>query len=100
MPSANALWTKGRHTIGFGGSYSFTQLNTADRRTGIGSIATADFGQFLQGYVTPDDDYNVTTFLQGDANRYFRANQVGMYLQDVVTVAVMREWQARGASAA
>jgi Carboxypeptidase regulatory-like domain/TonB dependent receptor len=82
QPSANALWTKGKHTIGFGASYSFTQLNTIDRRAGIGSVATADFGQFLQGYVTPDDDYNVTTFLQGDANRYFRANQLGMYLQD------------------
>ncbi|HXP09674.1 MAG TPA: TonB-dependent receptor, partial [Acidobacteriaceae bacterium] len=82
QPSGNALWTKGKHTIGFGGSYSFTQLNTADRRAGIGSVASADFGQFLQGAVTPDDDYNVTTFLQGDANRYFRANQLGLFLQD------------------
>ena len=32
--------------------------------------------------VTPDDSYNVTTFLQGDANRYFRANEVGVFLQD------------------
>ena len=82
QPSGNALWTKGKHTIGFGGSYSFTQLNTIDRRAGIGSIASADFGQFLQGSVTPNDDYNVTTFLQGDANRYFRASQLGLYLQD------------------
>src|ERR1700744_1956969 len=62
QPSGNALWTKGKHTIGFGGSYSFTQLNTADRRAGIGSVASADFGQFLQGYVTPDENYNVFTF--------------------------------------
>jgi hypothetical protein len=82
QPSGNALWTKGKHTIGFGGSYSFTQLNTADRRAGIGSVASADFGQFLQGAVTPNDSYNVTTFLQGDANRYFRANQLGLFLQD------------------
>ena len=82
QPSGNAIWTNGKHTIGFGGSYSFTQLNTIDRRTGTGSVASADLGQFFQGAVTPNDSYNVTTFLQGDANRYFRANQLGLFLQD------------------
>jgi hypothetical protein len=82
QPSGNAIWTRGKHTIGFGGSYSFTQLNTIDRRPGTGSVASADLGQFFQGAVTPNDSYNVTTFLQGDANRYFRANQLGFYLQD------------------
>ena len=82
QPSGNALWTLGKHTIGFGGSYSYTQLNTIDKRTGTGSIATADLSQFAQGLVTPNYAYNVTTFLQGDANRYFRSNQVGLYVQD------------------
>ncbi len=79
MPSANAIWVKGKHSIGFGGSYSFTQLNIRDRRTGIGSgVASADLGQFMNGLVTPNDDYNVTTFMQGNANRYYRANQLGV----------------------
>jgi Carboxypeptidase regulatory-like domain/TonB dependent receptor len=83
QPSGNAIWVKGKHSIGFGGSYSFTQLNIRDRRTGIGSgVATADLGQFMQGLVTPNDDYNVTTFMQGNANRYYRANQLGLFLQD------------------
>ncbi len=82
QPSGNAIWVKGKHSIGFGGSYSFTQLNIRDRRPGTGTIASNDFGQFLNGLVTPDDDYNVTTFLQGNANRYYRANQLGMFLQD------------------
>jgi hypothetical protein len=82
QPSGNAIWVRGKHSIGFGGSYSFTQLNIRDRRTGTGSVATADLGQFFQGYVTPNDDYNVTTFLQGNANRYYRANQLGLFLQD------------------
>jgi Carboxypeptidase regulatory-like domain/TonB dependent receptor len=82
QPSGNAIWTKGKHTASFGGSYSFTQLNTRDRRTNTGSIATADLGQFMQGLVTTNDDFNVTTFLQGDANRYFRSNQLGLYLED------------------
>ena len=43
MPSANAIWIHGRHTFTFGGSYSYTQLNTRDRRTNQGIISTADF---------------------------------------------------------
>jgi hypothetical protein len=82
MPSANAIWTLGKHTVTFGGSYEYTQLNTRDRRTGKGIIATADFSQFLQGLVTTNYDFNTTAFLQGDANRYYRANQVGTYVQD------------------
>ena len=82
QPSGNAIWTRGKHTIDFGGSYSFTQLNTRDRRTDTGSIATADLSQFMQGLVTPNFDFNVTTFLQGDANRYYRANQIGLFLED------------------
>jgi hypothetical protein len=82
QPSGNAIWVRGKHSIGFGGSYSYTQLNIRDRRPGTGTIASPDLGQFFQGVVTPDDDYNVTTFLQGNANRYYRANQLGLFLQD------------------
>jgi hypothetical protein len=84
-PSASAVWMLGRHSVSFGGSYSYTQLNTIDRRTGTGTIAADDFSQFAQGLVTPGSagsQFYVTTFLQGNANRYYRANQVGLYLQD------------------
>src|SRR5271168_3991859 len=82
MPSANAIWTRGKHTFTFGGSYAYTQLNTRDRRTNQGIIASADFGQFVQGLVTTNDDFTTTKFLQGDANRYMRAGQSGAYIQD------------------
>jgi hypothetical protein len=84
-PAANAIWALGRHTVSFGGNYGYTQLNTIDKRTGIGTVATDDFSQMIQGYVTPGSSstgFYVTSFLQGDASRYYRANQVGMYLQD------------------
>jgi hypothetical protein len=45
-------------------------------------ISTADFSQFVQGIVNYNDDFTTTKFLQGDANRYYRAGQVGMFLQD------------------
>jgi hypothetical protein len=84
-PSGNAIWMLGKHTIAFGASYSYTQLNTIDKRTGKGTVATDDFSQFVQGFVTPGSSatgFYVTSFLQGDASRYYRANQLGMYVQD------------------
>ncbi len=39
----------GKHTVSFGATYSYTQLNTIDKRTGTGTIATDDFSQFVQG---------------------------------------------------
>ena len=84
-PSGNAILTVGKHTIGFGTSYTYTQLNTIDKRTGTGTIATDDFSQFVQGFVSPGSSasgFYVTSFLQGDASRYYRSNQLGMYLQD------------------
>ncbi|MGO8986082.1 MAG: TonB-dependent receptor domain-containing protein [Terriglobales bacterium] len=82
MPSANAIWMRGKHTFTFGGSYAYTQLNTRDRRTDQGIVAFADFGQLLQGLVTTNDDFTTTKFLQGNADRYMRAGQAGLYLQD------------------
>ena len=90
QPSANAIWTLGKHTITFGTSYSYTQLNTIDRRTGNGTIATDDLSAYAQGYVTPGGSstgFYVSTYLQGDANRYYRANQIGSYLQDKFQVS-------------
>jgi hypothetical protein len=84
-PSGNAIWILGKHTISFGASYTYTQLNTIDKRTGTGTVASDDFSQFVQGYVTPGSSatgFYVTSFLQGDASRYYRANQLGTYAQD------------------
>jgi hypothetical protein len=85
QPSANAIWTLGKHTVSFGASYSYTQLNTIDKRTGTGTIATDDLSQYAQGQVTPGGSstgFYVSSFLQGNANRYYRANQLGLYVQD------------------
>jgi hypothetical protein len=86
MPSADAIWIHGRHTITFGGTWSYTQLNTRDRRTDNGTIGFVDFSQFVQGLVTPytPDGFIFTAFLQGDANRHYRANETGEYIQDKV----------------
>jgi hypothetical protein len=102
MPAANAIWTKGKHSITFGGSYSYTQLNVRDLRTGKGNVSTPDFSTFAMNWVTPytTNGFVATTFLQGDANRYYRANQTGLYIQDKyqvlptlnITVGLRYDW--------
>ncbi|HEX3437446.1 MAG TPA: TonB-dependent receptor, partial [Pseudacidobacterium sp.] len=83
MPSGNAIWILGRHTVTFGGSYSYTQLNIRNERPGKGMIASASFAGFLQGNIAPQNtDFTTTSMMLGDANRYYRANQTGFYIQD------------------
>jgi hypothetical protein len=104
-PSGNAIWTLGKHTLSFGATYTYTQLNTIDHRTGTGTVATDDFSQFLQGYVTPGSSatgFYVTSYLQGNASRYYRSNQLGTYAQDKyqvtptlsLTAGVRYDWDA------
>ncbi|MGA7343463.1 MAG: TonB-dependent receptor [Terracidiphilus sp.] len=104
-PSGNAIWLLGKHTISFGANYTYTQLNTIDKRTGTGTVATDDFSQMIQGQVTPGNastGFYVSSFLQGNASRYYRSNQLGMYVQDKyqitptlsLTTGVRYDWDA------
>jgi hypothetical protein len=81
-PSANAIWTLGKHTITFGGSFAYTQLNTRDQRNQLGTIDGKTINQFLQGELVDDYLYAGTLFLSGNPNRYWRANETGEYVQD------------------
>ena len=83
-PSANAIWNHGKHTVTFGGLFSYTQLNARDDRTNTGMIGFTNFEEFLTGQpiTYTADGFIATTFLQGDANRYYRSNETGSYIQD------------------
>src|SRR5882672_7383516 len=99
-PSANAIWTLGKHTITFGGSFAYTQLNTRDRRNQLGMIAAQDFTSFVEGTITPNYIFNVTALLAGNPNRYWGANETGEYFQDkfqlrpnlTITAGVRFDW--------
>jgi len=83
MPSANLIWIAGKHTLFVGGNWAHTQLNVRDLRPGLaGTTSSADFGQFVQGLITTNYNFQTTTFLQGNGNRYYRARQLGFYAQD------------------
>jgi hypothetical protein len=100
-PSANAIWTHGRHTVTFGGSFAHTQLNARDRRNQLGMIASQSTNQFLQGALINDYVYAGTLFMSGNPNRYFRANETGEYVQDkfqfrsnlAITAGIRFDWQ-------
>ena len=81
-PSTNAIWTLGKHTITFGGSFAYTQLNTRDRRNELGTIESESINQFLQGELEDDYLYAGTIELNGNPNRYWRSNETGEYIQD------------------
>ncbi|HEX7730498.1 MAG TPA: carboxypeptidase-like regulatory domain-containing protein [Terracidiphilus sp.] len=91
MPSANAIWTKGRHTVTFGGSFAYSQLNIRNNRSqhgdnwGQAMISVNNFADFLSGGplgYNANYSFATSAYLVGDANRYLRAPQVGSYLQD------------------
>jgi hypothetical protein len=99
-PSANAIWTFGKHTVTFGASFAYTQLNTRDLRDQLGMIASQDINQFLEGKLIDDYVYNITAEINGNANRYWRSNETGEYFQDkfqlrpnlTITAGVRFDW--------
>jgi len=76
--SSTAYWVWGRHTISFGGSWNHTQLNIINNNTQAASIAFTNFSQFLIGA----ENISSSTFYNGSANRYYRADEIGAYVQD------------------
>ena len=84
MPSADAVWSHGQHTFTFGGSFGYTQLNARDERTDKGMVGFTDFSVFLQGnpITYTANGFITSAYLQGDANRHYRANDTGTYFQD------------------
>src|ERR1700719_3575350 len=81
-PSASAIWTMGKHTVSFGGSFAYTQLNKRDLRNDLGVMTGQSVNQFLQGKLIDDYIYAGTLHLSGNPNRYWRASDTGEYIQD------------------
>lgn len=80
--SASVMWTRGSHTIAYGGGYRrqlFHYLSQQDPRgtfTFTGAETGSDFGDFLLG--TP----RTSSIAFGNADKYFRQSVCDAYLTD------------------
>jgi hypothetical protein len=97
-------WVHGRHTISTGLNYDYIQLNVLNKNNQDAAVNFEDFPGFLQGQVcsasNPCFGQSASFFLNGASNRYYRAKQVGTYVQDgiklrsnlTVTVGLRWDW--------
>lgn len=72
-------WIKGRHTLAFGMLFDHTQLNIINRNTDTDSISFTTFMNFVEGNVRTGID---TTAFSGSANRYYRSDTAGAFVND------------------
>lgn len=83
--STNLNWVHGRHNITFGFSGDYTQLNVINQQNSVALLTFDDFPSFVAGTLNTFGQNSV--LLEGSANRYYRANQVGTYAQDKVRLS-------------
>ena len=72
-------WVKGRHTLAFGALWDHTQLNIINQNTNTDTIQFRTFMTFVEGQVRPGLG---TDAFAGSANRYYRSNTVGAFVND------------------
>jgi hypothetical protein len=102
--ASNLNWVHGRHTISTGFTWDYIQLNILNKNNQDANLTFEDFPGFLQGQLCGPNNscfgQGASFFLNGASNRYYRAQQVGAYVQDsfkvrsnlTVTVGVRWDW--------
>jgi hypothetical protein len=78
--ATNINWVHGRHTISAGFNWDYTQLNIINKNNDVTGLTFGNFGDFAVGQLRGGIGNTVT--FTGSSNRYYRANQVGTYVQD------------------
>ena len=76
----NYNWSVGRHTISFGFNGDYGQLNVLNRENQVSSFTFRNFANFLTGNMGGRNGGG--QLLNGETNRYFRAKQTGLFVQD------------------
>jgi hypothetical protein len=73
-------WVVGAHTLAFGATYDYSQLNVENRENNVATFTFNNTADFLTGNLNADKSSG--TLLDGETNRHFRARQAGLYAQD------------------
>jgi hypothetical protein len=73
-------WVHGRHTISAGFNWDYTQLNIINRNSDVTGLTFGNFADFVVGQLRSGIGNSVT--FTGSSNRYYRADQVGTFIQD------------------
>jgi Carboxypeptidase regulatory-like domain len=84
--ASNLNWVHGRHTISTGFTWDYIQLNVLNKNNQDANLTFEDFAGFLQGQLCGPSNscfgQGASFFLNGASNRYYRAQQVGSYVQE------------------
>lgn len=79
--SSNANWVTGRHTLYFGFSMDYTQMNIINQSNQVATMESNTFSDFLAGQPL---NTTYSYYFNGPSNRYYRAWQAGAFVQDNV----------------
>ena len=84
-------WVHGRHTVTTGFNADYTQLNVINQNNQLARLTFKDFPGFLLGQLCGPNTFScsgqdATEFLNGSSNRYYRAKQVGAFVQDDIKI--------------
>lgn len=96
--ATNYNWVHGRHSLSFGFNWDYGQLNVRNRENQVATFSFSNFANFLTGNLVGRRGGG--QLLDGETNRYYRANQTGMFAQDnfkiasnlTVTAGVRWDW--------
>ena len=72
----SASWVKGKHTLSVGTTWDHTQLNILNKNTDTDTLDFQTFLDFVEGTLHGGNEF------AGSANRYYRADTIGTYIND------------------
>jgi hypothetical protein len=73
-------WVHGKHTLSFGFSGDYGQLNVINRENEVANFNFTSFADFATGTMGGRNGGGL--LLNGETNRYFRAKETGLFAQD------------------
>jgi Carboxypeptidase regulatory-like domain/TonB dependent receptor-like, beta-barrel len=72
----SANWVKGKHILTVGTTWDHTQLNVLNKNINTDTLGFTTFLNFVKGKLHGGDEF------AGSANRYYRADTIGTYIND------------------